>query len=336
MWFHWCASVYYRIMKYTTLGRTGLRVSVAGLGCGGNSRLGQGVGKSPEDAAALVRDALDAGITYFDTAHSYGTEPVLGRAIPAALRDSVMISTKARVAQGSPDAAASVVASLDQSLRDLNTDHVDVFMFHGVPPHRYAYVRDNLVPVALAEKEKGKFRFLGISETPPNDPDQRMLAQALPEGIWDVALLGFHMMNQVARQVAFPLTRRYGTGAVLMFVVRNIFSKPGRLADTMRGLAARGQVPAALADDPDPLAFLVHDSGAASLQDAAYRFARYEPGVDVVLFGTGDREHLRANVASILAPPLPPTDVARLNALFADLRGVGLDGSGHNEALPSR
>jgi L-galactose dehydrogenase len=60
--------------------------------------------------------------------------------------------------------------------------------------------------------------------------------------------------------------------------------------------------------------------------EAAYRFARHEPGVDVVLFGTGDAGHLRSNIASLLKRPLPDTDRAKLAALFGHLTGVGLDG----------
>ncbi len=59
--------------------------------------------------------------------------------------------------------------------------------------------------------------------------------------------------------------------------------------------------------------------------EAAYRFARHEPGVDVVLFGTGDAGHLRSNVASLLKPPLPEADRAKLAALFGHLTGIGLD-----------
>jgi L-galactose dehydrogenase len=68
-------------MEYVTLGRTGLRVSVAGLGCGGFSRLGLGTGKSEEEAVALVRHALDLGVNLLDTAAVYGTEGVVGQAI---------------------------------------------------------------------------------------------------------------------------------------------------------------------------------------------------------------------------------------------------------------
>jgi predicted aldo/keto reductase-like oxidoreductase len=92
----------------------------------------------------------------------------------------------------------------------------------------------------------------------------------------------------------------------------------------MRELAAQGMVPGTLADNPDPLGFLIHPAGATSLTDAAYRYVRHEPGVDVVLFGTGDQAHLRANIQSILRPPLPEKDRDRLRELFGHLRGVGL------------
>jgi aryl-alcohol dehydrogenase-like predicted oxidoreductase len=84
-------------------------------------------------------------------------------------------------------------------------------------------------------------------------------------------------------------------------------------------------VPSRLAESDDPLGFLVHEGGASSVIDAAYRYARHEPGADVVLFGTGDPDHLESNVRSILAPPLPAADVERLNELFGALEGIGLD-----------
>ena len=78
-------------------------------------------------------------------------------------------------------------------------------------------------------------------------------------------------------------------------------------------------------DAPNPLGFLIHKDGANTITEAAYRFVRHEPGVDVVLFGTGDRDHLRANIASLLAPPLPLADRQTLTKLFGHLVGVGLD-----------
>ena len=138
-------------------------------------------------------------------------------------------------------------------------------------------------------------------------------------------MLAFHLMHQNARRVVFPRTRARGVGTLLMFVVRNIFSKPDLLAETVRKLAAEGQVPAALGAERDPLGFLVHSGGATSFIDAAYRYVRHEPGVDVVLFGTSSIAHMQSNVASILSPPLPETDRAYLAECFGHLVGVGLD-----------
>jgi L-galactose dehydrogenase len=97
------------------------------------------------------------------------------------------------------------------------------------------------------------------------------------------------------------------------------------LKKTFGELAAEGKVPAALAAADNPLGFLVHSGGAESVVDAAYRFARHSPGIDVVLFGTGNVAHLRSNIASILRPPLPAADVAKIHDLFGGLVGVGLD-----------
>lgn len=138
-------------------------------------------------------------------------------------------------------------------------------------------------------------------------------------------MLAFHMMNQNARRTILPTARRRGVGTLLMFVVRNLFSRPEALARSIAELAAAGAVPAELAAQREPLSFLVHAAGATSLIDAAYRYARRDSGADVVLFGTGDRAHLRSNIESILRPKLPEADTARLASLFGHLQGVGLD-----------
>ena len=313
-------------MDYTTLGRTGLKVSVAGLGCGGFSQLGLGTGKSEADAIGIIRAALDLGVNLFDTAASYGTEPVLGRALSGVPRDRVVICTKALFGVSNPNSTPeSAVASLDRSLQELGTDYIDVYQLHGIAPQAYDHALHVLAPALLREKEKGKFRHLGITETAPGDPEHAMAQLACRDGVWDVAMIAFHMLHQNAREAVFPLTRQYRVGTLLMFAVRNIFSREGRLAATLRELAAEGEVPQALADNPDPLGFLIHEGGASSVIDAAYRFVRHEPGVDVVLFGTGDQAHLRSNIASILKPPLPEADRARLTQLFGHLVGVGLD-----------
>ena len=313
-------------MDYVTLGKTALRVSVAGLGCGGNSRLGLEKGKTESEAIALVRQALELGVNVFDTAAAYGTEAVVGKAIKTVPRDSVVIATKALIhRRGEAIPAARVVESLDSSLRQLDTDYIDVLQLHIVPPAFYDHALHTVAPVLLREKAKGKFRHLGITETSPNDHEQRMLQRAVHDEVWDVVMLGFNMMHHNARTKVFPHTMAHNIGTFLMFVVRNIFSQPARLQATIQELVATGQVPAWLAEQENPLSFLIHEGGASSVTEAAYRFVRHEPGVHVVLFGTSDPAHLQANIASLLKPPLPAADQQRLSELFGHLLGMGLE-----------
>ena len=66
-------------MDYRTLGRTGLRVSIMGLGCGGPSRVGKTTGKSEAEQVAIIQQALDSGLNFIDTAEAYNTEEVVGQ-----------------------------------------------------------------------------------------------------------------------------------------------------------------------------------------------------------------------------------------------------------------
>ena len=314
-------------MHYTTLGKTNLRVSVAGLGTGGFSRLGLKSGKTEEEAARLIHEARDLGVNFIDTAQSYGTEGVVGKALKTIPRDQVVIATKAQF-RGTPFAPPEkVVAALDNSLRLMGTDYVDVFNLHGVEVGEYDYALETMAPALLKEKEKGKIRHIGITENPIVDFTNATLKRALNDPVWEVYMVGFHMMHQGARQNVFAQTQKKGIGTLLMFAVRSIFADPPRVAREMKALADKGLVEKWLGDSDDPLGFLVHEGGASSMIEAAYRFARHEPGVDVTLFGTGDSAHLKSNVAALMKPPLPAVDREKIVKLFGDLTvGVGLDG----------
>jgi len=237
----------------------------------------------------------------------------------------VVISTKSLIRkQGELQTPEQILAALEGSLRRLSMDHVDAYLLHAVAPKDYDYALTEVAPVLLREKEKGKIRHLGITETAPRDPTQQMLQRAVHDKLWEVMMLAFHMMNHGARRDVLPHTKANGIGTLLMFVVRNIFSQPDVLRTTLRELAESGEVPAELAERENPLDFLLHEGGASSLTEAAYRFVRHEPGVDIVLFGTGNVEHVASNVDAILKPPLPRADHDRLAALFGHLTGVGL------------
>ena len=311
-------------MEYRALGNTGLTVSVAGLGCGGNSRLGLGRGASFDECVTVARTAIDLGVNFLDTAEVYGTEEIVGAAVRSYDRDRLVISTKAIFRAGDATGEA-VTRRVEESLRRLGLDYVDIFHFHAVDPTAYEHHRDVLAPALLKLKEQGKVRHIGITETGPRDPEQKMLARAIEEAPWEVIMLAYSLANQGARHKIFPVTQRRGIGTLLMFVVRNIFSNAAYRSAVFARLVEQGQLDASILAGGDPLAFLVTDGGAESITDAAYRYARHEPGADVILFGTGNKAHVEANIASILRPPLPPPVIERLHATFGHLTGVGLD-----------
>lgn len=303
-------------MKRVPLGRTNVEVSVAGLGCGGYSRLGMATGHGEAHASDIVRHALDLGINFIDTARAYGTEAAVGAAIKGR-RNSVVLSSKAlpRGRNGLLSAAA-LTQSLEKSLARLGTDCIDVFHLHGVELADYPYCRDELVPELLRQRDLGKIRFLGITERFSADTAHAMLGAALPENHFDVIMVGFNLLNPAARHRVFPLTLEYHVGTLIMFAVRRALSQPDTLAKALDGLIASGQIDSSAFDASDPLAFVADHPEVRSLVEAAYRYCRYEPGAHVVLTGTGSIDHLTENVASILAPALPDTLLDRLNSLF--------------------
>jgi aryl-alcohol dehydrogenase-like predicted oxidoreductase len=316
-----------RLMEYRPLGKTGLTVSVAGLGCGGNSRLGLGRGASFDECVAVVRTAMDLGVNFLDTAEAYGTEEIVGAAIRGHDRDKLVISTKA-LFRGGDETGDAVTRRVDASLRRLGLDYVDVFHFHAVRPDAYEHHRDVLAPALVKLREQGKVRHVGLTETGPNDPEQKTLSRAIHEAPWEVAMLAFSLVNQGARHRIFPVTERRGVGTLLMFVVRNIFSNAAYRQEIFTRLVEQGRLDASIMASGDPLGFLLSEGGAESITDAAYRYARHTPGVDVVLFGTGNKAHVKDNVESILRPPLAASAIDRLHASFGHLNGVGLDRPG--------
>jgi aryl-alcohol dehydrogenase-like predicted oxidoreductase len=320
-------------MEYTTLGKTGIKVSVAGLGCGGFSKLGQGTGRTESESVNIVRKALDFGINFIDTAQTYGTEPIVGKAITGRNRDEIIISTKKQVNDGEEQISSKeVIQSLEDSLKKLGTDYVDVFHLHGVSPRAYEYAIKEVVPLVLREKEKGKFRFLGITEAASGDAGHETMQRAVQEDCFEVIMVAFHMMHQSARKTIFPETRAKGIGVLDMFAVRLIFSQMELLKSTVHNLVAEGKLPSWIGEKENPLDFLIHPNGARNIVDAAYRFCRHEPATDVILSGTGNVEHLKSNVESILSGPLPQEDLQRIKDLFGHLEGVGLVAPGKTES----
>ena len=164
-------------MEYRLFGRTGMRVSVLGLGCGGFGGVGSspelfGKGEDQETAFALMDRALEAGINYFDTANSYGggaSETMMGLWLAQRkVRDRLVISAKVRnrVGDGPNDAGLSrrhIMQQVEASLRHLKTDYLDLYVIHepdpDTPIDETLRAFDDLV-------HAGKVRYIGASNVP--------------------------------------------------------------------------------------------------------------------------------------------------------------------------
>ena len=314
-------------MEYTILGRTGLKVSVVGLGCGGPSRVGAAYTKdqkiSKEESIAVIQQAINSGINFIDTSEIYRTEKIVGEAIKNVKRESLIISTKkGTFGKITPE---DVKKSFERSLKALDTDYIDIYHLHAVVPREYEYFYSEIVPTLLELRDQGKMHFLGITEMFTNDTKHVMLQRALEDDIWDVMMVGFNILNQSARELVFPKTIEKNIGILIMFAVRLALSRPKRLKQVMNTLIEKKQLDPTDFDEENPLNFLVHKDGADSLVDAAYRFCRYEPGTHVILSGTGNSNHLKSNIESFSRPPLPQEDLEKLKKIFQNVDSV----SGH-------
>ena len=308
-------------MQYTTLGRTGLKVSVAGLGCGGPSRLGLRNGSdSAEHAVSLIKQALDLGVNFLDTAQNYGTEPMVGKAIRVAERDKLVISTKKTLpSPDHPHPEEEVRRGLEQSLQSLATDYIDVYHLHGVEPRHYEFAKERLIPEMRRLKEQGKIRFIGVTEAFVQDPTHEMLRNSVEEDLWDVVMVGYNLLNPSARKTVLPLAQRKQVGTLNMFAVRRALSQPDRLKEMVAELLEKGEISQSAVNSQDPLDFVLSESDAVTLPEAAYRYCRHTPGVHVVLTGTGKSDHLRENIAAITKPALPQPVLDKLTTLFGKL-----------------
>ena len=312
-------------MEYIKLGKTDLKVSVACLGCGGSSTIGKSTGKTENQSINLIKTALDLGVNFFDTANVYGTEKILGKAIKNVSRDQIVISTKHQIStKDKKFSSIDIISGIENSLKELKTDYIDIFHLHGVAPKDFDHAI-SLIPELMREKEKGKFRFLGITESSPIDHNQITISKALNTNYFDVMMLAFSIMNQNAKKEILPKTMSKNIGTMSMFVVRSLFSVKGRLKKEIDRLVKNKQLPEWLLDEKEPLEYFLKDSGANNIIDACYRYVRHQKGIDTVLFGTGDIDHLKKNIRSIVNSKLSDECINKFNQYFSHLKGVGLD-----------
>lgn len=200
-------------MLRRTLGKTGLEVSALSFGA---SSLGS-VFRQTDDAEAIrtVHAALDAGINYIDVSPYYGAtkaETVLGQAIGQTSRSRFYLSTKAgRYGVDTFDfSGARIESSLEESLRRLNTDYVDILFLHDIEFVEPDVILEEAIPALNRLKEQGKIRFSGICGLP-----LALFEQMLPKARVDAIISYCHYsLNDNSLLSLLPLLDVRGVGLV--------------------------------------------------------------------------------------------------------------------------
>lgn len=300
------------MMDRVRIGRSELVSSVLGLGGGSSGRFGMVKG-TRSDANRLIHTALDLGIDFFDGAGlGGGVDEVLADGL-GERRAKVVLSTKVHLGPEPyfsaplPNRASSWIASragyvcsgtairrrVELTLRALRTDWIDILHLHAVTPVQYPRAVKRVLPELRKLVAEGKLRAIGLTEGFLSDPGHRMLQAAARDAHFDVLMAGFNFVNPTAAETIFPPARRADLGIVGMFAFRGVHA----------------------AAPTKPVLELIEEAGATGLADLAYRYARHQTGMNVVLTGTGDADHLRRNVAAVMAPPLPANVIERLERM---------------------
>ncbi|MBD3415385.1 MAG: hypothetical protein GF421_13280 [Candidatus Aminicenantes bacterium] len=167
-------------MYYRRLGRTGLEVSEISLG------------GSPLPDWAILRQAIDRGVNYIDTSHTYmngNSERQIGKLFKEAGRDQVYVGTKFHLR--GPWSEKTIVSSVEGSLKRLQTDCIDVLLIHGIS--NPSNLTDERVLSAFDRmKKEGKFRFNGIS---CHSNHHQVISKAVECGAYDMVQLGYNVFD---------------------------------------------------------------------------------------------------------------------------------------------
>jgi hypothetical protein len=268
-------------MAHRTLGKTGLKVTPLGFGGRGTTEPG------------VIARALDLGINFIDTGRMYqNNERMIGTLLKGGKRKNVVIAGKT-AAKTKQDA----LADLDTSLRELQTDYLDIWQLHGkVNP---ADVTDELLEVLQIAKKSGKVRFGGIT-THLNVPE--MVAAMLKRGGIDVMLAGYNFTLKPETTEAIRTARQAGMGIVAMKVLAGGFARIQNSAPRFEGNSAA-------------LVKTLRQDGAMT---AAIRWALKNESVDTSAVAMSDFEQVEENVKA-LAQPYSANDEKLLSAKLAFL-----------------
>jgi aryl-alcohol dehydrogenase-like predicted oxidoreductase len=318
-------------MDYRTLGKTGLRVSALGFGCGNVG--GLMIRGAPAERERAVARGLELDINYFDTAPSYGdglSERHLGQALRA-LRASPYVGTKFRLEPAEwRDAAAAIPRALEGSLQRLGMERVDLFQLHnliGATPSA-DQVLNEVVPALERLREQGKLRFYGITAL----GDTAALHRVVGAGRLDTAQVCYNLLDPSAGEAVpagFPaqdfdrLLDRAGQHGLGVIVIRVLAAGALSGSPVRHPVAVPSVEP--IASGPDyatdvrraqALDALVSEGHAGSLVEAALRFPLGHAAVSTVLLGYSSLEHLEAAAVAVARGPLPAAALPRLRELW--------------------
>jgi L-galactose dehydrogenase len=208
---------------------------------------------------------------------------------------------------------------LDESLKALCTDYIDVYNLHGVSPDDYEKTMDILLPAMQKAQKQGKIRFLGITEQFGGDTSHIMLKKALPDDYFDVIMVGYNIINPSAAKTVLPTAIEKNIGVQCMFAVRKALSSPEQLKVDIQRILDKKQAESALMESHGTLDFLINEGAAGSIMEAAYRFCAHTPGIHVTLTGTGNPKHLIDNLKAIQMPALPDGILKQLDMMFGNV-----------------
>jgi aryl-alcohol dehydrogenase-like predicted oxidoreductase len=202
-------------MQYRTLGRTGIQVSPYALGA---LMFATSMGNAPEDSARIIHKALDAGINFVDTADAYGdSEEVVGQALEGR-RDDVVLATKfGRPTGQDPNQQGAsrrwIVTAVENSLRRLRTDHIDLYQLHRPDPH--TDIEETLS--ALTDLiRSGKVRAIGTSGMPAADiVDAQWVAERRGLARFHTEQPAYSILSRGIEREVLPTTQRFGLGTLV-------------------------------------------------------------------------------------------------------------------------
>jgi len=325
-------------MQYRTIGKTGLRVSEIGFGCGNNAVL---MVKAPyEEQVKVVRRALDAGVNFFDTAFAYGlgkSEENLGRVLKE-LDANPVISTKIRLeADSVGDIKAATIRAIEAGLERLGRERVDFVQLHTrVTTERGMEKRFSLAPKDVLGsngvidgfkimRERGKVGYFGFSGL----GDPKALNELVDSGEFHGFQCYYNLLNPSAGHPVPPDFSALDYGQILdraaakgmgAFVIR-VLAAGALTSDPSAGGGGSGQTLSPGSDYPMDLQRAEKVKAALSmdgknLTQAAIRFGLMNPKVSTVLVGFSNTTHVDEAVACSGAPGLSEEQIATVRKLW--------------------